>query len=567
MNAIQQYGRWHHEFAAGSKVTAVIFTQAGGSRVERPVFQHQPTRLVYECHGYESIEPIGDVVPAVRFTPDQAGACSWQAVDADGVVVEEGALDVEAAEHPGYVGVSDRDSRYFVFSDGSSYCPIGINLCWPVYYRKSKGTEFETTEDRTTMGLADFRRWFEAMAAAGGNFTRIWCSSPALNVETETAAVLDLAAFARLDAIIELARTHGIRLKLCLEHFRHVDAGSPYHTFRQTHPAFCKEIHDPAGGPAPADIAEWFESPRWRELWLQKVDAYTARYGDDPTVMCWELWNEINACRTGDWSIPRAWTRAMLPELKKRSPRNLVVNSLGSFDSDNKVSQHHDFHMDEMEFQQVHRYLDQGARLEICHTDPVALSIDAVQRARRPDRPILLAETGAVNDNHTGQFRFYRVDHDGLLLHDFVFAPFFAGAAGSGHSWFWEHYVEPHNLWHHLAPMRAFVNGLQLDAEDFEPHDLSTDDAWILALAGRQHVLLWVRSRADRWDRVLRDHTPAPVVDGMTVDFSSLKIAAGGGNWIQTWPAEPMPTADPAVSDGKLKLPAFVHGLGVRLRR
>ena len=568
MKTLKQFERWHYEFPADSGVVTVRFEESGGATAERPAFMHQPTRFVYDRHGYETVETAGDARPAVRFTPVNDGDVNWTALDAEGEMVEQGALHVSASEHPGYVEVSRNDSRYFAFTNGDSYCPIGINLCWPVYYKMSRGTEFETTEDRATMGTQDFRRWFESMAAAGGNFTRIWCSAPGLNTETERASVLDPAAFARLDAIVEMARRHGIRLKLCLEHFRTVEPGSPYHAFRRTHPAFCKEIRKPDGSPGPADIEEWFREDEWRQLWLQKVDAYTARYGDDPVVMCWELWNEINACKTSDFSVQRDWTQAMLPELKKRSPRNLVVNSLGSFDTDDKVPIYETFHMDEMEFQQVHRYLDQGARAEICHSDPVELSRDAVRRSRRPDLPVILTETGAVNDNHTGQFRYYRVDHEGLLLHDFIFAPFFEGAAGCGHSWFWEHYVEPHNLWYQIKPMREYVDGIQLDTEQFETVDLSNDRAWILGLSGKDHVLFWVRNKADRWDHVLRDNRQPHSVEPIHLDLADLNLTDGTAQLIHTWEEDPSETQSTlTIKDGKLTLPTFTHGLGLRIAR
>jgi hypothetical protein len=292
-----------------------------------------------------------------------------------------------------------------------------------------------------------------------------------------------------------------------------------------------------------------------------------ARYGDDPVVMAWELWNEINACRTSDFAIQREWTRAMLKEVKRRSPRNLAVNSLGSFDHETVLAVYEDFHMDEMDFQQVHRYLDQGAGLEICCTDPVALSIDAVRRARRPDRPILLAETGAVNDNHTGPFRHYRVDHPGMLLHDVTYPAFFAGAAGSGHSWFWEHYVEPKQLWWHLSPMAALIDGVALDREDFEPEDLSTPNAWVLALVGKRHVLLWVRNKAHRWDHVLRDgKQPPPIID-MPVDLALHGIREGRVRFVRTWREDAVRGHDEELDNGILVLPAFRYGLAARIAR
>ena len=45
--------------------------------------------------------------------------------------------------------------------------------------------------------------------------------------------------------------------------------------------------------------------------------------------------------------------------------------------------------------------------------------------------------------------------HTGIILHDVLFAPFFAGAAGPGHCWHWNVYVDRNNLWHHFARFAA----------------------------------------------------------------------------------------------------------------
>ena len=34
-----------------------------------------------------------------------------------------------------------------------------------------------------------------------------------------------------------------------------------------------------------------------------------------------------------------------------------------------------------------------------------------------------------------------------MILHDVLFAPFFAGAAGAGQIWHWDEYVDKNNLW------------------------------------------------------------------------------------------------------------------------
>ena len=45
------------------------------------------------------------------------------------------------------------------------------------------------------------------------------------------------------------------------------------------------------------------------------------------------------------------------------------------------------------------------------------------------------------------------------------FAPFFAGAAGSGQCWHWDRYVDKMNLWHHFGRFAEIVKGLDPPAE------------------------------------------------------------------------------------------------------
>lgn len=559
---VQRYGRWTTTFDRLLGVDRVVFVGPDGSEETRPTFDHQPAELVYDHHGYEDTVATGDPVTAVRFTPTTAGTYHYRAMSGD-EVVDEDSLECEPSDHAsfagGFVQISARDPRYLALSNGDAFCAIGLCLCSPPRYPLPKGMEhFATSSDTATLGAAEYRRWFRELERAGANYVRLWLSNPCFEPQTEVAGELDLSRFARLDRVVELARQHGIRIKMCLEHFRTFEPGSP----------FAKTLRHPEDGRSPASMDAWFTEQTWRDLWLKKVRAYIARYGDDPVVMAWELWNEIDCCATSSWEVQRAWTRDMLRAVKAMAPKQLVTNSLGSFDVERKQGIQDDFHMEEMDFQQVHRYLDQGAPWRICTVDPVAFSLDAVQRARRPDRPIMLAETGAVNDRHTGPFRYYRADNRGILFYDTTFPAFFAGAAGTGQIWHWDHYVDGKDLWQEFRPFADLVDGIALDAEGFKPIDLSTDRAWILGLLGKEHILLWVRNRADSWHAVLRDEVePAPLAP-QDLDLAPLGVTGGAVERFSPWHDDAAGAADGAsLQGGILHLPAVRYAALVRVRR
>lgn len=547
------FDRAQFVFEGPEPVDALRLTAPDGRVLQRPVFRHQPSRFAYDDHGYETIEPTGSPVQAARFTPDTAGEWGYAWLR-DGRVVGDGRFRCAESAHPGYVEVSRHDPRYFAFTSGAPYVAIGLNLCWPAMFALSTGHEFQTGSGRATLGAREFERWLHALAANGANFARLWLGMHYLQPEGAVAGELDLLRFAAIDRVVELARQYDIRLKLCLEYFRTFEPGTGQ----------SRVLRHPVEGRTPASMDEWFQSPDWQALWRRKVDALLARYGDDPVVMAWELWNEIDCCATSDFEVQNNWTRQMLRELKAAVPRNLVTNSLGSFDWDGKQGQQDAFKMDEMDFQQVHRYLDQGTGLPICRTDPVAFSIDAVSRARRPDRPVLLAETGAVNDCHTGPFRYYRADHDGLIFHDTTYPAFFAGAAGSGHIWHWDVYVDQKNLWPGFRALADLVRGVAVDQEDFVSHDLSTAAYWCLVLRGRTVTLGWLRNRADRWDHVLRDGQTPPAVTDAELDQCALGIADATVELFHPWPADG--DGAPAMASSVVRFPPFRHGLLFRLR-
>ncbi len=553
MLTIAKFARAELTFAPTTRVDAVAFTAPDGTVTRRPAFEHQPAKLTYNVQGYESVEAIDQPVLAVRFTPTCTGRYSWAAF-AGTTQVQDGSLTCTDSDHPGYVQRSSRDPRYFAMTDGSSYCPIGANVCWPVRYALSTGQEFLTAADGGTLGINEYRRWFDKLATHGGNFARIWLSNSYFNATPKHADQLDLLQFHRSDALIDLARSRGIRLKHCFDNMRGFDARQPQQI----------DLVDQHGQrPDGPRMDQWFTDPRWQGYWWTKVHAYLARYGDDPTVMAWELWNEINACKV-NFDIAHQWTIRTLETLAPLVPRQMVVNSLGSFDSDGHVAPYAAFGaIDAMDFQQVHRYLDQGARLALVRQDPVAFSVDAVKRVARPDRPTLLAETGAVNDHHTGPFRYYPHDDQGIIFADTTYPAFFAGAAGSGHIWHWDRYVDQKNLWDGYAPLAELVAGIQLDAQAFEPVDLSNSAAWALALRGRTCTLLWVRNRADSWDKVLQQQTPAPSIEAMSLPLAALTKDAGRVDLCRGW----RETVGPArIIDNRLHLPSFRRMLFVRLQ-
>ena len=125
----------------------------------------------------------------------------------------------------------------------------------------------------------------------------------------------------------------------------------------------------------------------------------------------------------------------------------------------------------------------------MCRGPADVLAADAVKeiRAFGVRKPIMLAETGAVRPNHTGMSELHAKDRAGMLLHDMLFAPFFAGAAGPGHVWFWRRPSTSRTYWHHFQRFNRAMEGIYPPAEGFEPVQVCHPQLRIYALRGKTH--------------------------------------------------------------------------------
>ncbi|UCG57783.1 MAG: cellulase family glycosylhydrolase [Phycisphaerales bacterium] len=443
-----------------------------------------------------------------------------------------------------FVRVSPRDAHYFELSNGRPYIPIGLNMIAP------RG-------DSELDGLACMDGWMKKLSENRGNFIRLWLSHDFFDVEHSRSGEYDQEKAKRIDEVLDMARKYNIRVKLTIEHFRHF--------FGESQPWAAKPIHHVSlGGPA-RDIDDFFQGAKSREQFKNKLDWYADRYGDDPTIFAWELWNEVD-CVSGKGYME--WTEQMLSELKKRFAKNLATQSLGSFDYGLKRGRYRDLClMADNDLAQVHRYLDLGASLDVCKGPVDVLAADAVRElmAFDPNKPILLAESGAVEPRHTGPFKLYQKDKAGIILHDVIFAPFFVGAAGTGQSWHWDQYVAAMNLWFHFDRFAEAVRDIDPPAEKFVPMRLDHMRLRIYVLRGEHTFLAWCRDKQNTWRSELAEGKAPTAIQGARVHLPYLGRYLHGtpalfyDPWSNRW-------IEGKVEAHKLRLPTFSRSLVIKVK-
>lgn len=392
-----------------------------------------------------------------------------------------------------YVEVSDENPRYFRLSDGQPYIPIGCNIA-------------------AMESVPRMEHYLEEMHRNGANFGRVWLNTDLFEIETRYGEI-DTSKLERIDRLLELAGKYGIKIKFCIESFRHIRPGENRWDTKASY-------HTSNGGPF-ADADDYITSQQGRDEFLRRVRVFRDRYGDHPAVFGWELWNEMNAVETSEEHL-RAWNVWMLPRVKELFPKNLVMQSLGSLDRRSSFPIYEFINeLPANEVAQVHRYIDQGAELTVCSAPTDSMASDAIGVLRRFDcvKPMLLAESGAVRPVHTGPHPIYKVDTMGSVLHDVLFAPFFSGAAGPGHLWHWDHHIDKQHTWFQMARFARAVEDIDPIRERFEPLRRDTLGMRVYVLRGRHTTLVWCRDTVSTWQRELVERIPAQERSGLSIDL------------------------------------------------
>jgi hypothetical protein len=393
-----------------------------------------------------------------------------------------------------FVRISKKNPFYFELSNGDPYIVSGPCLAG--------------AKDLNTM-----HRYLKKLSYNGGNFARVWVCNRLFEVEEKFGEYSEEKA-KNIDQLLEWAVNYNIKLKLCLDNTRQIIADK---TAWFNKPQY----HIDNGGPF-KNVDEYINTEKGRNAFLNRIEFFRKRYGNHPAVFGWELWNEMNGIMCKGL---REWNDYMLPEVHKKFPQNMVLQSLGSFDMESRRPDYSYINkLPSNDVAQIHRYIDSHATLDVCTAPMDVLSANAINELRsyHIHKPMLLAEAGAVLPNHTGPSELYPLDKEGSLMHDMLFAPFFAGAAGGGNSWHWDHYIDKNDLWYHCARFNESVNGINPVEEGFIPTTIYHNRFRIYTLAGNKNIIAWCRDIKNDWKSEFEKGIKPTDIVNEQIDFTSL---------------------------------------------
>ncbi len=291
----------------------------------------------------------------------------------------------------GYVRVND-DNDGFVTSAGQTYWPVGMDIGW------DSGPQMTVVERLQKLGQA------------GGNWSRIWqCpwddKNPfwAESVPKPKLGEMIPAVFDKWDKIVREAEGHGIKFQWVLHH--HGLFSSTVNPNWPDHPWNAKN----GGFLAKAD--DFFTDARAKKYTKDMLRYVVARYADSPSVMAWELFNEVqftDAARDGHWNDVGAWHDEMAAYLKSIDPYHHLVTT--SSELDKPIWRN-------MDYYQPHGYpADVGAMV-------ASLKLPG-------DKPCFYGEIGFGGEPIGGQA--YRAVTDGIM------AAAIMGHAGAAQFWYWD---------------------------------------------------------------------------------------------------------------------------------
>jgi hypothetical protein len=441
----------------------------------------------------EVLRAVGSPEWRVRFASGEIGEHNVTLVQHEGATTRQSApvtVRVSAGAGGGFVRASRRNPQFFEDESGHAFFPIGENLCM---YKGREGTYY-------------FDRMLAHLAAAGGNYVRLWqeyyvpqdpkiVAAPGdadyagFPLETQATGLgrYDLASAWRFDYVSALAERLGIHYQLTSE--------MAVWWLERLKYRWPRNIYNAANGGPCAKPIDYLTSPRAREFVKRRLRYSVARWGYATNLLAWELWNEVDLLDDFSSAPNVAWHREMGDYLKQIDPFGHLITT--SWRDPGM------FALPEITLVQAHSYWAQPY-------DAAQYSLQDTDHLMRPfGKPFFFGEQGIEGDRS--------VDPEGKVFHDCMWTTAVSGAAGVGMWWWWD-YVESNNLYHHYAALAKFLAGIDWPARKWTPIHLALPNLPVTmnvyGVSGGDRALLW-----------LHDPLAFRIIDGKAVRGGSQRNA------------------------------------------
>jgi hypothetical protein len=258
----------------------------------------------------------GDGMWKARFSPEEVGeytvTLSRNGVDETGNAITPTTFYSRPSKSPGFIHVAGPDAswQHFVFDNGSTYFPIGMDAAWG------------------GKNVLDYPALFPKMSQYHMNFARVWMTawdSKALDwgltkASSPQPGTLLLDNAKRVDAVFFAANKSDVYVQLTLQHHgqftKVVDPAWDYNPMN---------AHNPGGFLPVPD--EFFTNPLAIELTEAKYRYIVARYAWSSHLLGFELFNEIQNDPELVESDYAAWHRLMAAYIRSIDPYHHLITT------------------------------------------------------------------------------------------------------------------------------------------------------------------------------------------------------------------------------------------------
>ncbi len=308
------------------------------------------------------------------------------------------AFNVELKEKLKMPFVRNANNR-FILSDDKPFWPVGHSLAWnnPGKY-KSLAEHFPEMGEN---GLTWTRIW----STFWDNRNPYWVSSG----PKPQAGYFSQDALSKWDDIVHAAEKSGVRFQWTLHH--HGQVSTTVNPNWQDHPWNVKN-----GGflVRAEDFFTNLEAKRRTKAYLRYV---VARYADSPSIMAWELFNEVqfsDEARNNHWNLVGAWHKEMADYLRSIDPYHHLITT--SSEIGKPI-------WEAMDYYQAHGYPPRVPAMVLGDNFP-------------KDKPYFWGEVGGPEDSNAA-------GSEHLVIRDAIWSGLLAGNAGSAEYWDWDRMAQP----------------------------------------------------------------------------------------------------------------------------
>ncbi len=398
-------------------------------------------------------EPTGARGWFLRFSPDRPGLfrCIVSVTDRTGTATAAPVtFTCTPSDDPGFVRVSPEQPEHFQFESGAPYVPIGINL----FVISRLGAP--PPPDR----LARCIGWIDRLADNGGNFARLRMDSWWLAIEGPADPKSGFAGPGRynqetawiIDRIYEKARRRGVRIMHCMDN-ANANVNAPRQPWRERYNFYLRKYGGTCDRPE-----DFWENKGAERNFLNRLRYAVARWGADTSVMSWEFWNEV-VCRPDNIDRVAAWHARMARRLLALDPyRHPITTSVAVHSVESAAPI---WKLPNLAINQTHLYNA---------PDLAAAFAERLEAIRgRYGKPFFFGEFGP--SARDGRMVY---DPEGVGLHNGLWAPMFAGAAGPAAFWYIESFMAPRGQFTQFRPLAAFVKFIPWNDPALRPLEAAT---------------------------------------------------------------------------------------------